>query len=340
MDFLKHLFQIIFYSLIMFSTMTYALSESHLKQQELPKLSQAVQEIYPTLYQGKIWVAGGISSLLPLSQGQMTNQVQYWSPSMKQWQKSIALPVGRHHTYLQAVGEKLFAFGGFINTDQGQWKNTADVLLLNTKNGRWEKVAQMPAPLSETVAAVINGKIHLAGGRSPKGNENSQWQHSTDVNWHWVFDPITYQFTQAAPLPSARNSAATVQFNDRWIVLGGRTVGGANLAEVLEYLPTQDIWVTLPSMPEGRAGHAAAIVKDKIQVFGGEHSEGVYSAVFEFDSKDNQWTTLGHWPNARHGLGAVNLEGKIWLIGGASDTGLENTSANLDAAAEVVEKAN
>lgn len=347
MEYLKCFFQLSFCSLIVFSTTSIAQSNSASKQQELPQLPQAVQEIYPAVYQGKIWVAGGISSHLPQSQGQMTDQVQFWSPGMQQWQKSVPLPEGRHHTYLQAVtlktgNEKLFAFGGFINSDtnnseQGQWKNTADVLLLDIKNGHWKKVAQMPAPLSETVAAVIDGKIHLAGGRSSKENKNSQWQHSTDVNWHWVFDPVTYEVTQAAPLPSARNSAATVQLKNRWIVIGGRTVGGKNLTEVLEYDAKQNRWINLPAMPEGRAGHAAAVLGNHIQIFGGEHDTSIYTPVLQFDLRKNQWQTIGNWQTARHGLGAVNLDGKIWLIGGATDAGLKNTKANLDAAADVIQ---
>lgn len=335
MDFLKPIARISISSLVVFSTITSAQTDQsppHL----FPALPQAVQEIYPAIYQEKIWVAGGISSHLPQNQGQMTNQVHFWEPGMTQWQAASPLPEGRHHTYLQAIGEKLFAFGGFINSDKGQWKNTSDVLLLDKASSSWKKIAQMPAPLSETVAAVINGKIHLAGGRSPNGKENSQWQHSTDVSWHWVFDPVSYQFTNATPLPGARNSAASIQFNNRWIVIGGRTVGGANLTEVLEYQPEQDQWKTLPAMPEGRAGHAAAIIEDKIQVFGGEHENGVYTSVLQFDIAKNRWQSIGTWPQARHGLGAINLNRKLFLIGGAADTGLKNTSANVDEATKVL----
>ena len=146
-----------------------------------PALPEAVQEIYPAVYKNKIWVAGGISSTLPAEQGNMTAKVHFWSTEEKQWQQAPSLPEGRHHTYLQAAAGKLFAFGGFINSAQGQWLNTADVLLLDETKNTWIKVAEIPIPLSETVGTVIKGKIHLAGGRSPQ--KKPKWTMATQYGY-------------------------------------------------------------------------------------------------------------------------------------------------------------
>lgn len=314
------------YILLLLGSSWLALAETA----SLPALLQPVQEIYPTLHAGQLVVAGGLASTLPASQGQMSAAVQLFDLASRQWRSGPALPAGRHHVYLVSVGARLFAFGGFVNSDHGQWTNSADVLLLEHPGAQWRRVASMPAPLSETTGAVINGKIHLAGGRSPQGKANGQWQHSTDVNWHWVFDPDRFTFSAGAPLPSPRNSAATVTYQGRWIMLGGRTVGGSNLTEVLEYLPATDQWRVLPALPQGRAGHAAAVLQDKVWVFGGETAQSVLHERYVFDLKSERWHSAGHWPAARHGLGAVASQQQIWLIGGATAAGLAQTSDRLD----------
>lgn len=303
-----------------------------------PALPEAVQEIYPAVYKNKIWVAGGISSTLPAEQGNMTDKVHFWSTEEKQWQQAPSLPEGRHHTYLQAAAGKLFAFGGFINSEQGQWLNTADVLLLDETKNAWRKVAELPIPLSETVGAVINGKIHLAGGRSPQSKQNGQWQHSTDTAAHFVFDPLNYTFSQAKPLPSPRNSAATVVTDNGWVVIGGRQIGGNNLTDVLIYDVDNNNWRSLPPLPEARAGHAAALKGDYIYIFGGEHHSGVYQNILKYHIKTSAWQSIKTWPEARHGLGSASLSDQIWLIGGALNAGLANTRDELINAETLLKK--
>ena len=163
----------------------YTLSANEVSAPELP---EAIQEIYPTVMNQQVWVAGGISTELPASTGKMTAKVHFWSPEYLSWQSAPSLPEGRHHTYLIAVEKRLFAFGGFVNA-QGQWTNSRDVLMLDEGAKAWQKVASLPFALSETVGAVLNGKVHLAGGRSPSSEKNGQWQHSLDVSAHLVFDP-------------------------------------------------------------------------------------------------------------------------------------------------------
>ncbi|MBT1443694.1 galactose oxidase [Shewanella sp. JM162201] len=309
-------------SLLIVSSITMAEpEESH----ETLLLPEAIQEIYPALVGDEVWIAGGISSELPAQQGNMTAKVHYLSQDNRAWTSAPDLPEGRHHTYLQAVGERLFAFGGFVQTQQGQWFNSDDVLMLDEERSRWRPVATLPMPLSETVAAVINNKVHLVGGRSAKGELNGQWQHSTDVDVHLVFDPQTFEFTRKASLPGARNSAATVQLGERWFVIGGRQTNGKVFNDLLEYLPAEDRWLEGPSMPEGRAGHAAAILGDKLYVFGGESAQGVNKDILVFDFKSNQWQRVKGHEIARHGLGAVTVDDHILLIGGAKHVGLEQT---------------
>ena len=267
----------------------------------------------------------------------MTAKVHYWSPGDSHWQSAPDLPQGRHHTYLQAVGDKLFALGGFINSESGQWFNTGDILMLSQSAAQWRHVATLPIPLSETVAAVIDGKIHLAGGRTPRiaikmvsGSIAmilhailcSTLTHLASLKRH------RYRVLVTAPLPC--------RLMDDGSSLAGAGIGMPPMTDVLEYQSEQDTWRHLPSMPQPRAGHAATVNDHYVSVFGGEHAEGVYTDVLRYNTRTQQWHVQGQWPLARHGLGAIFLGAQTWLIGGAQAVGLAKTIAQVNTAAEAV----
>ena len=217
-----------------------------LQWQTLAPMPVAVQEIYPAVHQGKIYVAGGLSDKISAEQQQMTAGVQIYDPATDQWQAGPVLPQPRHHAYLVSVAGKLFVFGGFVQANGGRWSASADILQLDEANGVWRKVAQLPKPLTETVAVVLNGNVHFVSGRSPSGPENAQWRDQADVNWHWVFDPQSQQVTAAPPLAQAFNSASGVALNGQFYLVGGRQVGGANLAQLQR--------ITQPPAGERRIG--------------------------------------------------------------------------------------
>ena len=291
-----------------------------------------VQEIYPVLHQNTIVVAGGLSSELSGSAAPVTARVQQYSLSSQRWQDGIALPEPRHHSHLVSVAGKLFSLGGFVVTEQGWWTNSRDILLLDETAGQWQKVAELPAPLSEAVATVIAEQVHIASGRTATDANNGQWRDNTDVSWHWVFDPHSYQIREAAPVPTARNSAAAALLNGRWHLVGGRTVADGNLAVHEVFDPVANSWKQLAPLPQAQAGLAAAVVGDSLLVFGGEHFNaggGVFDKVWQYLPAEDRWQVLTTLPIARHGHGAVVVGEHVYVIGGAAEAGLKATLGKL-----------
>lgn len=134
----------------------------------------AVQEIYPVLHQGDIYVAGGISDALPEPDGQMTAAVQIYDIAKNQWRRGPDLPEGRHHAQLVSVGSDLYLIGGFVRSatatkqsfwQAGNWQASADILKLSANATSWQAVGKLPKPLAETVSFVKAGQIHLPGGQ-------------------------------------------------------------------------------------------------------------------------------------------------------------------------------
>jgi len=309
----------------------------------------AVQEIYPVLHQGDIYVAGGISSALPLEQGQMTDALQIYNPAQNSWRLGPKLPEPRHHAMLVSFSDALWILGGFVKDpqsllaaaatttkakndfwQQGNWMASADILKLPNGSNSWQKVAKLPAPLAETVSFVLDGHIHLVSGRSPEGKDNSEWGHHTDTTVHYVFNPATLKIDVLPALHTPKNSAAVAMINQQAYWLGGRHRSLGNLASSARFDSKTNNWQAIAKMPQAQAGLAAAAIGSRLYVFGGEganNKSGVFAEIWRFDSHTNHWQTAGKMQPARHGHGAVAIGDDIYLLGGATTQGLNHTTA-------------
>ncbi|MFD2165110.1 Kelch repeat-containing protein [Thalassotalea euphylliae] len=313
-------------------------NQSHWKN--APNLPYKVQEIYPTVFNNHIIVAGGLSPDVGAKGIGVSDRVVVYDLEKKVWKEGPSLPEPRHHPMLVVVNNRLLSFGGFTVDAQGIWHNSTDVLELTPKKagsngdilttGQWQNIAQMPAPLAETLGAVHNGKVHLVTGRTPKTqSKNSQWIEQADVSTHYTFDLNTLTWANAAPAPTARNSACSVT-TDKLYTIGGRTVSGGNLASHEAYDFKTDTWQTLAPLPAAQGGLACATDGKHIYVFGGEffnNGGGVYSEVWQYSISKDTWQAVSEMPSPRHGLGALTINGSIYVIGGALQAGGVDTSS-------------
>ena len=305
----------------------------------------AVQEIYPVLHQGEIYVAGGLSDALPTKDGQMTAAVQIYDIANNQWRRGPDLPQGRHHAQLVSVGTDLYLIGGFVRaataTNQsfwqdGNWQASADILKLSADATVWQVVGKLPKPLAETVSFVKAGQIHLLGGRSPAGSDNNQWQHHVDQDWHWQINPgalpAAEAVTELTRLAVKKNSAAIAVLDQQAWWLGGRNRELGNTKGIAAFDFASTGWLPAaqtPNLPEAQAGLAAAAIGTQICVFGGEGSQelnNVFHTIWCFTPHTGHWQAQGKMLPARHGHGAVAVGDAVYLIGGATVAGLKETT--------------
>ena len=298
---------------------------------EAASLPVRVQEIYPCLHDGDLWVAGGLGPDAPSSQEGISDRVLRFGVEQNSWQEAPGLPEPRHHGFLVSVGGGLLLFGGFIAANGGRWSASLEVLRL--AGGGWVRAGALQSAQCETVTAVANGRVHLAGGRAPTGGSNADWNDQGDVDTHQVFDPATAEIATAAPLPMARNRAASFVIGNRWHVVGGRTVNSGNSARHDVYDFTDRRWMDAAPMPQAQGGLAAASIGSHGYVFGGEYFSasggGVYSEVWDYDANADRWRDAGTMPVPRHGLGAVAIGGEIYVVAGATQAGGNGTSDRL-----------
>ena len=85
-------------------------------------------------------------------------------------------------------------------------------------------------------------------------------------------------------------------------------------------------------MPTARSGHAAAVVRGCLYVFGGEGNTASPSGTFPqneaYDPRNDTWQVMPAMPIPRHGIGAAVLGERILVPGGATVQGFGVTPAH------------
>lgn len=290
-----------------------------------------VQEIYPALHAGRIHLAGGFIA----EDGRITGPTAMhhaYDPASGNWTVKAPLPAARHHPQLISYRGRLYCIGGYETGEQGGWQMRGGVWRYDDAEDAWSAAPAMPVPNGESISEVADGLLFVIGGRHPRADRNLDWNDQTDVATAWAFDGSKWFDT--APMPTARNSAASGVINGYIHVIGGRTVGGGNLARHEVYDPASDRWEHRAPMPKAQGGLAAAAIGHRLYAFGGEYFSGngggVYPDAWVYDANRDRWSAIPDMPRPRHGLGAVALGGDIHVIGGALRASGKDTSAAVE----------
>lgn len=294
-----------------------------------------VQEIYPAAHQGRIHIVGGL-----LAEGGRVTSVSdrhiAYDPKTQATATLAPLSAPRHHPHAIDHNGQLFLLGGFgTNPGAVNWIMSADTLRYDDASNSWTPLAPAAEPHAEVVATSLNSRIHIVGGRRPKGAANLAYGDHKDVTRHLVYDPASNSWANAAPALSARNSAAGGVINGRWHVVGGRSMANGPTDAHEVYDPKEDRWRAAAPMPKGSGagGNAAGVLGGMLYVFGGEYFDNggrVHPEAWRYDPKADAWTSAPPMPTPRHGLGAVVIGETIWLVGGAKKPSGTDTSDTVE----------
>lgn len=211
------------------------------------------------------------------------------------------------------LGDRIFLIGGFGTTTNVP---VSTVLVYDTATGRWSQAAPLPAPRGGHGIAVLDGKIHVAGG----GNSEAT------IADHSRYDPATDTWRDLAPLPRAEGSPALVAFAGRLYAIGGRS-GYSDFGDVYVYEPGMDAWSNGPPIaPRGTAG--AVVYCGAIHVFGGESQQEKRSLddVLRLDVATGTWIALTPMPTARNFARAVLFGTEVHVVGGSPTAGSSHDS--------------
>jgi N-acetylneuraminic acid mutarotase len=204
---------------------------------------------------GRIYVAGGFSAE---SGSEPIASVWSFDPQANVWQGEPDMPGAKSAFSLLSVGDKLYAVGGgggvpgvfvydahtlewsalpaplHINrrgaaavvVDETIWliggvregQSTGRVDIFDVNRGEWRDGPPLPEPRAGHAAAVLNGHVHVFGGRS------ADMQRT--VRDHFTIALSGTRWTTGPALPSARTEAAAASLDGEvWLIGGGAGSG-------------------------------------------------------------------------------------------------------------------
>jgi hypothetical protein len=307
-----------------------------------PAMPWAAQEIYAAVWDGRVATAGGLKSVAgqPLH---IEDRLGLFDPRRMSWSEGPRLPAPRHHPMMVAVGDALWAIGGYGRSEAGEWTNATEVWSLTPGATEWTPGPALPVPQAEAVGLSHGGRVHLVTGRSPGGAANGGWNDQADVDRHWVL--ADGRWSEARPCPMARNSAAGAVLDGALWVAGGRTVTGGGTGRLDRYDPVADRWDTLapiPPSPMGQqvgGGLALVAVPGRLMAFGGEWFRpraeggggGVFAETWIYDVARDAWERGPDMRTPRHGLAAVEWSGRVVAIAGGDVVSGGNATGVVEA---------
>jgi N-acetylneuraminic acid mutarotase len=274
------------------------------------------QEIMPELLDNRIYVVGGYTATLAVSES-----VFVCDPSDASWSTAAPMPFGRHHVATAAHGGLLYALGGYTSATL-PWVVTGSMIAYDPVADEWQTKSPMLTARGEFDAVTYHGKIYVMGGNDVDGEDLASVE---------VYNPVTNSWSSVSPMPTARHHPAAAVIDSLIYVVGGRTGYWGQqltLVDVLEaYSPASDTWYSLPDMLTPRSALAAAAYDDKLYTFGGEIPD-IYSEVEEYDPATGVWRSLTPMLTPRHGTAAVVVGDTIFVVGGADQMGAGASAAN------------
>ncbi len=219
-------------------------------------------------WQGQLWAFGGFES--PSPEAIWTMQASGWvfDASKGNWAPAPALPVPCAEAVMLAGGTGLLHLAGGrspAGEANANWTDQADQthhFVLDDPAGPWRPAAPCLNARNSAAGAVINGSLHIVGGRSVTGGNTAA---------HEVYDPAEDRWRTAAPMPQAQGGLAAAELGGKLYAFGGEFFdnGGGVYPEAWAYDPATDTWSDIAPMPHPRHGLGAVTLDSAIHVIGG-----------------------------------------------------------------------
>lgn len=221
---------------------------------------------------GRIAVAGAMTGRFP-HEKPLAN-IWWFDPGSNIWTKGEEIPADRRRGGGGTVvsGEKLYLVCGITNGHWNGFVSWADALDL--KSGQWTRLPDAPHPRDHVQAALVDGKIVLAGGRTTYGEIMKVFDLTVpEVD---VFDLSGGKWsTLPNNIPTARAGAMTAERDSEVFIIGGESMAQRQAHCEVEALNlATGKWKSLPMLNQGCHGTGAAFIGDRLYIASGVGNRG------------------------------------------------------------------
>ncbi|PQJ15198.1 hypothetical protein BST99_05160, partial [Aureicoccus marinus] len=281
-------------------------------------------------YQGLIWVIGAFKD------NAYPNEVPadfVWSynPAKNVWIRGPEIPANRKRgsAGLVEYNGMLYVIAGNTDGHDGGYVPWLDVF--DPSTGQWTSLPDAPRSRDHFHAAVLDGKIYVAGGRLSGGTGGVFEPLIAEVD---VYDIATQTWsTLPQDLPTPRAAASVGVLNNEIYVLGGEIksdLQGNNIDDAVStnesYNPLTGIWTSRADLLIERHGTQAIVSGNGIHLAAGSNRRGGGIGVM----KDMDF--YGEDAPILYSLNSSNLTGPQLLnipLGSSENLVLTNTGSNV-----------
>ena len=172
----------------------------------LPSLPHARFEHAMVWRDGVTYLLGG--------DGKNARDVLALRDGANKWRRVSKAPNVRRYAMAVAMEGDIYLLGG----EGKDGDPLARVDVYNLESEDWRRVADLPEPRSGIATGAVNGRLHVAGGRTGSPAKT--------LARHDIFDPATGEWIIAPDMPTARFATASAVVGDKWYVIGGGAGGG------------------------------------------------------------------------------------------------------------------
>lgn len=242
--------------------------------------------------------------------------------------KSGVLPaaMGRHGSCV--IGQRLYVIGGEDNIELRQKTFSAEILSSGNL-GPWRNEQQLPEKRAglQNALTVVGNRIYIVGG---VGANNSPGMSRLDsVIWTEVRpDGTLTAWQNAGPCPSKRRAGYVVCSDENYLyVLGGK--GPQPVVQIMSTAANPDgslpQWREAGNLPIPLADHGAAIMGDRLYVWGGitvgepRRNARVFSAAASAGAV-SQWREETGLPTDAYETVCIGYNDYLLAIGGRDST--------------------
>ena len=189
----------------------------------------------------------------------------------------------------------------------------------------------LPEDLTSFGAAITGGRLYVYGGHTGGAHSYSKEEQSDRL---WSVDLSQGKDGQWEKLPSGPTlqGLALVAHDGRLIRIGGFTAVNEegedhdlqSQSTVASFDPKSQTWTNLADLPEPRSSLDAAVLGDKVYVFGGWNLQGEsdqsewHDTAWSLDLSDAsaKWQPLASPGFERRAISVAAHQGKLYVIGG------------------------
>ncbi|HSJ17328.1 MAG TPA: kelch repeat-containing protein [Solirubrobacterales bacterium] len=260
-----------------------------------------------------VYVVGGFEA----QSGETTGAVARYNVKHDRWKRVEPLPIGVNHATAAAHDRKLYVHGGFTASG-GLAGATSRLYSYNPRRDRWRRLRDSGVPRAAHALAAIGDRLYAAGGANSSSQELSSLE---------VYDISDGEWTDGPSMSVGRNHVAATVAGGRFYVLGGRPLNTA-VGEAFD--PRSRSWSSIAPMGTPRSGFAAAPIRGRVAVFGGEELGPGGTTIEEvelYDPATDRWTELPVMRTPRHGVGGVSRKRRLFALEGGPRPGFAFSDA-------------